>query len=205
MFDKSNKKILFFDMEMIPAEEEKRPMLEAWFHEKGKKDEDLNNAFELTSTDGAWGRILCVAYAWGDGPIETIYFEGPDEKRLLESTWDIIEKSDVVAGHKITDADIPFLWKRSIIHGVRPSRRFDLTPGQDDRLFDTAWYWSLGKDYASLEKVCLALDLSNPKEYMHGSQVPKFFREGRIEDILKYCQGDVEAVRNIYNKITPLI
>lgn len=195
------KHYLYFDMEMIPAPEEKRERLYQWFHEKGKKDEELENAFELTSVDGAWGRILCIAYAFDDEEVRVLYREDLDERKLLEEFWGKIGESEIIVGHKILDADIPFLWKRSIVHGVKPSRYFDLRDGRDEHIFDTAFYWSLGKGYSSLEKLCLALELPNPKRNMHGSQVPKYFREGRIQEILDYCKEDTEAVRRIHRKI----
>jgi len=192
-------------MEMIPASEEKREMLYQWFHEKGKDDEELENAFELTSVDGAWGRILCIAYAFDDEEVQVLYREDLDEKKLLEDFWRKIKESDVIVGHKILDADIPFLWKRSIIYGVKPSRYFDLREGMDNRIFDTSFYWSLGTGYSSLEKLCLALELPNPKRNMHGSQVPKYFKQGRVQEILEYCKEDTKAVRSIHNKITTIL
>jgi predicted PolB exonuclease-like 3'-5' exonuclease len=188
-------------MEMIPAPEEMRAILERRFHEKGKKDEELSDAFERTSVDGAWGRILCIAYAFGDDPIEVLYNESLDERVLLEEFWRLARRAKMLVGHKILDADIPFLHKRSIVYGVRVPFRLNLEPGKEKRIFDTAHEWGLGKGYTSLEDVSLALGIRNPKEAMHGSQVPKYFRQGRIEEILQYCKGDVEAVREIYKKI----
>jgi len=195
------KQPLFFDIEMIPAPEELRPLLLRRFHERGKKDEELRDAFERTSTDGTWGRILCIAYALGDSPVEVLYEEDVNEKKVLEDFWKIAKKAKMLVGHKILESDIPFLRKRSIIHGVRVPFRFDVEPGRDRRLFDTAHEWGMGKRYTGLEDLALALGLENPKENMHGSQVPKYFRQGRIDEIIEYCKGDVEAVRGIYGKI----
>jgi|GEM_PF-2178820 len=196
-----SEKVLFFDMEMIPAEEEKRPMLEEWFREKGKEESEIGSAFEYTSVDGAWGRVLCIAYAFGEGEIEALYDESLDEKKIIEEFWKKVDACDVIVGHKILDADLLFLHQRSIVLGITPSRYYNLEGGYDERVFDSAWEWGRGKKYASLEKLTMALGLPNPKKEMHGSQVPKYHREGRDGEIIEYCKQDTEAVRGIYKKI----
>jgi DNA polymerase elongation subunit (family B) len=191
--------VLFFDMEMIPAPETKRDMLEKIFRDQGKTESEVKDAFEFTCLDGAWGRIFCIAYAFGDEPEQVLYREDEDERQLLVDFWDLVLQSHIVSGHKIMDSDFPFLYQRCVVHNVKPSRIFDLE--KDERIFDTAQKWGWGKQYASLEKLSLSLGIDNPKELMHGSQVPKFHRQGRVQEILDYCKADVRAVREIYRKM----
>lgn len=200
MNNEKYKKTLFFDMEMIPVSEEKQSDVIRLFRHMGKHNSEMEDALELTSVDGAFGRILCIGYAFGEEEVNILYDKSIDEKSVLTSFWDLVRRSDVVVGHKIVDSDLLFLHQRSIVHGICPSKTFDLS-GRDPRVFDTSWGWGLGKQYASLEKLSLALNLQSSKEKMHGSEVPRYYREGRIEEILSYCKGDVSVTREIYKKM----
>ncbi|QQS61444.1 MAG: hypothetical protein IPN70_00710 [Candidatus Moraniibacteriota bacterium] len=196
MFEKT----LIFDMEMIPVSQEKEPQVREFFQGIGKHNSEMEDAIELTSVDGAFGRILCIGYVFGDQEIKIIFDEHINERIVLESFWKLVQEADLVVGHKIVDSDLLFLHQRSLVHGVRPSKNFDLS-GKDSRVFDTAWGWGLGKKYASLEKISLALDIPSPKKLMHGSQVPEYYRNGRVNEILTYCKSDVSATREIYKKM----
>lgn len=71
----------------------------------------MEDAIELTSVDGAFGRILCIGYVFGDQEIKIIFDEHINERIVLESFWKLVQEADLVVGHKIVDSDLLFYIK----------------------------------------------------------------------------------------------
>ena len=77
---------LFLDIETIPADEEKRETLAYLYERKQEKRRKKGGEGDApacrhggfravllsTSFDGAFGRILCIGYAFDDGPVEAL-------------------------------------------------------------------------------------------------------------------------------------
>ena len=220
-------KKLFFDVETLPAEDYAHGDLRHLYERKiAKRAPDPDNepeAFEefldKTGFDGAFGRVLVIAYALNDEPVK--HFCSPkNEKETIEKFWDVAAGVDLFVGHNIRDFDLPFIMQRSIILGVKPSwniyQEAGKKPWQIDRyldfaryknlpIFDTMWEWSRWVDKWSnkgLEHLALAMGIPTPKEGIDVSQVNKFFKEGKVKEICDYCMRDVETVREIYKRMT---
>ena len=172
-----------------------------------------------TGFDGAFGKVLVIAYAIDDSPAK--YLCNPqDEKETIEKFWDVAAGTDLFVGHNIRDFDLPFIVQRSIILGVKPSWHITQPPGKKpweiDKyldfaryknfpIFDTMWEWSRWVDKWSnkgLEHLALAMGIPTPKEGIDGSQVNEFFKKGKTKEICEYCVRDVETVREIYKRMT---
>lgn len=100
--------------------------------------------------------------------------------------------------------DTPFLEKRSIINGVKPSNLLEeshLEPWKVTQI-DLAKIWKGNAFYPdSLIAVATALGLPSPKDALDGSQVSEAFYENRLEEIVTYCLKDVETTARIYRKL----
>ena len=68
----------------------------------------------------------------------------------------------------------------------------------------TAWAGARGT--VSLDKLCkvfgIATKGSEIEDEIDGSKVWEFVQAGRIDDVAKYCAGDVERVRQIHKRLT---
>lgn len=211
---------LFLDIETLPAHEDSHDKLK-YLHDKkqeksGKdgKETDFEEYLLKTSFDGAFGRILCIAYAVDDKPVEVLY-EGGDEKRVLEKFWEIVKSLSrepnnyqypdyglQFIGHNVMDFDLRFIYQRSIIHKVKPAYDLNFARYRSYPIFDTMkeWVrWSMGA--IGLEHLCLALGVPTPKEGIDGSQVAEFHAKGKDKEICEYCQRDVEATREVYKRM----
>ncbi len=225
-------KKLYFDIETIPCDESSHKPLEYLYERKlGKKMKEKNldkeaaiaeigtleKYIESTGFDGAFGRILCIAYAINDEATRVICNDG-NEKKTLEDFWFVAKQIDLFVGHNIMEFDLRFILQRSIILGVKPTwNRFEI-PGvkpwemgkfltfaryKSAPIFDTMCEWSnWGSGKVGLEHIALALGIPTPKEGIDGSEVWKFYQDGKVKDICDYCMRDVETTRAIYQRMT---
>lgn len=196
---------LFFDTETLPAGEEKKEILKE-IHQKRTKDGKETKTFEEylegTGLDGAFGRIACIGYAFNDEPPKT--FSG-EESEILKSFWEIAKMADLFIGFNILDFDLRFIYQRSVILKIKPSIFLPFSRYRDNPIYDVMWEWckwgTQGK--ISLDKLAKALDLPTSKGGdVEGKNVAKAFGEGRIKEICKYCEKDVELTRKIYERMT---
>lgn len=200
---------IFLDIETLPALGDDIETIKQFWNEakakgaaNGKKTEsDFESFFRNTSFQGEFGRILCLCYAIDDQPAESL---SGDEKEILRKFWDIAKGASVFIGHNIMDFDLRFIYKRSIINGIRPSRELSFARYRSNPIFDTMREWEKwGAQGVSLHKLSIALGIASPKEEgIDGSKVYDYYLAGKTDEIVKYCLRDVEATRKVYKKMT---
>lgn len=201
-------KRLFLDIETLPAEGEKiETIKKVWEDIRKKKDwtikkgeNDFETFFRNTSFQGEFGRILCLGYAINDEKAECLV---GDEKTILTKFWQIAQDASVFVGHNVMDFDLRFIYKRSIIHNIRPSRDLSFARYRSEPIFDTMKEWEKwGANGISLHRLSIALGVTSPKEEgIDGSQVYDYFLAGKTAEIAEYCKRDVEATRQVYKKM----
>lgn len=197
---------LFLDIETLPASGEQmatvKDLFEDYKKKNGKKsvDASFDNFFRSTSFSGEFGRIFCIGYAIDNQPINCL---SGDEKKMLENFWQTAKDAHLFIGHNVMDFDMRFIYKRSIILGVRPTKDLSFARYRNDPIFDTMKEWEKwGSSGASLHKLALALGIESSKnDGIDGSQVYDYFLAGKTAKICDYCKRDVEVTRKIYNRI----
>lgn len=198
---------LFLDIETLPASGKDAPLIKQFYEEsRAKRYPDLmKTSFETflrnTSFSGEFGRILCIGYACDNKPAEAFHGE---EKEILERFWELAKEATLFIGHNVMEFDLRFIYKRSVINGVKPSRNLNFARYKSDPIFDTMKEWEKwASQGCSLHKLSLALGISSPKEEgIDGSKVYDYYLEGKTEEIIEYCKRDVEATRKVYKKMT---
>jgi predicted PolB exonuclease-like 3'-5' exonuclease len=192
-------KILFFDIETIPTEQ--------FLRENGLFDAqmqlDEGEIIKRLSLSAATAKIVCLGYAVEpplDGPVEIL--EG-EESTIIESFWRLATEANLFVGHNIFDFDLRFIWQRSIIHQIRPSREIPFARYRNYPVFDTMHEWSRwGRGNVSLDFLARTLGIPSPKECLDGSKVYPYYRAGKFSDICDYCKCDVDTVRKVYRRLT---
>lgn len=199
---------LFLDIETIPASGEDIPILKKLWQDakaknpqKDKKESDFENFFRNTSFQGEFGRIICIGYAIDNEKTECLV---GDEKEILRKFWAIAKDAHLFVGHNLMEFDLRFIFKRSIIHGIRPSREISFARYRSEPIFDTMKEWEKwGSQGVSLHRLTTALGITSPKEEgIDGSKVYDYFLAGKVDEIAEYCKRDVEATRAVYKRIT---
>ena len=113
---------LYFDIETLPAGNEMYDIIKQ-FHksrcEDGKETKTFEEYLESTNFDGSFGRIACIGYAVDDGEPEVLH---GDEKEMLQRFWEIAKDINLFIGFNLMDFDFKFIYQRSILLGVKPSR-----------------------------------------------------------------------------------
>lgn len=201
-------KKLFFDIETLPAAGDKMDLIKSFWEDSRKKSgareikgiNDFDTFFRNTSFQGEFGRICCIGYAIDDEPSDCLV---GDENEMLEKFWAIAKDADLFIGHNIMEFDLRFIYKRSIIKNIQPSRNLNFARYRSDPIFDTMKEWEKwGAQGASLHKLSIALDIASPKkEGIDGSKVYDYFLAGKIDEICEYCKRDVEATRKVYKRM----
>jgi len=199
-------KKLFLDIETLPAEEDSHEALRFLHKKAQEKNKNKNQDFEQyllgTSFDGAFGRILCIGYAIDDEPTDVLYENG-DEKEMLKKFWEIAKDIDLFIGHNVMDFDLRFIYQRSIVLSVVPSRKLSFARYRSEPIYDTMREWVKWAPMSNigLERLALALGIPSPKDGIDGSQVYDFYKAGKTQDILDYCKRDVDTTRGVYKKM----
>ena len=192
-------KILFFDIETVPTEQSLKDngLLESQI----KLDEA--DIIKKLSLAGATSRILCLAYALEppvDSPVSVL---GGAERDIIQGFWQLATETDLFVGHNLLDFDLRFIYQRSIIHRIKPSREIPFARFRNAPVYDTMHEWSKwGREHVSLDLLARALGIPSPKETLDGSKVYPYFRAGRLSEICDYCSRDVETVRQVYRRLT---
>jgi predicted PolB exonuclease-like 3'-5' exonuclease len=192
-------KILFFDIETVPTEES----LQANGLLETQLQLDEAEVIKRLSLSAATARILCLAYALeppADSPVSVL---GGDERNILQGFWKLATKTNLFVGHNLLDFDLRFIYQRSVIHQIKPSREIPFARFRNEPVFDTMHEWSKwGREHVSLDLLARALSIPSPKENLDGSKVYPYFRAGRLPEICDYCSRDVETVRQVYRRLT---
>lgn len=210
---------LFFDIETIPAPKQLEPRLKELYEQKKAKKaaraaqgsgsrgnaspqgpQSFSAYLRMTSLDGSFGRICCLAYAIDDGEVQAL---AGDERSILEGFWAQTTPSTRFVGHNVFDFDLPFVIKRSRILGVRPSVMPSLARYRSHPVYDTMHEWTgWGRSSVSLHALSVALGLPTSKDDIDGSQVADYFAAGKLDEIVEYCKKDVALTRQVYGRMT---
>ena len=165
-----------------------------------------------TSLDGAYGQICCIGFAIDDGPTQAIAQDKhtkSSEKESLEIFFsqltNLYSPTDHFRfiGHNSNAFDIPFIWKRCIILGVKPPIWFPRDPKPwSETTFDTmiAWNSAQPRQGGSMERICKVLGIPG-KGDMDGSKVWPAVRDGRIDEVASYCMDDVRRTREMHRRM----
>ena len=192
-------KTLFFDIETVPTA--------AAIAENGldspQRQLDEQELIKKLSLSAITARILCLAYAAEpphDAPIAVLQGE---ESEILKDFWQLALETNLFVGHNLLDFDLRFIYQRSIINQIKPSREIPFARFRNAPVFDTMHEWGRwGREHVGLDPLAKALQLPSPKAGMDGSKVFEYFRSGRQAEIYQYCKGDVETVRQVYRRLT---
>lgn len=193
--------IAFLDIETLPASPELESQLqEVYERRRSNRSTSFGDFVRGTSLSGNWGRILCIGIALDDQPVDILT---GDEPSILTAFWQLVAHQQLFVGHNALDFDLPFIWKRSVVHGIRPSVQLTFQRYQTSPIFDTMRIWDQwGTPSTGLDQLARILGLESSKQGIDGSQVHDYYLANRLDEIYDYCKRDVELTRNVYHRLT---
>ena len=167
------------------------------------------------SLHGALGWVCCASFVrlGADGlPRTPCSFSAPapaNERALLEALWSTLAELPRgvlwVSFHGKT-FDAEFLATRTLAHGLTPSRRDVLHrhPYVHRPHLDLAGVWR--RSDMGLDDVCELLRLDSPKSgALDGSGVARAVADGRLADVVAYCERDAVATLQAYRSLAPYL
>jgi len=192
-------KILYFDIETVPTDKA--------LQENGLLDEQLKldeaEIIKKLSLSALTAKIICLCYAFEPSVSGTIEVLQGDESEILKGFWKIVPDCNLFVGHNVLDFDMRFLYQRSVILQIKPSRDIPFARFRNAPIYDTMHEWSKwGREHASLDTLSKALDIPSPKEKLDGAKVYPYYRAGKLSEIVEYCKRDVDSVRQLYKRLT---
>jgi 3'-5' exonuclease len=192
-------KIIYFDIETVPTDRalEENGLLDAQI----KLDEP--ELIKKLSLSAATAKIICVCYAIEPSLTNNIEVLQGEETELIRNFWKLVADCHLFVGHNILDFDLRFIYQRSVIHQIKPSRELPFGRFRNAPIYDTMHEWSRwGREHVSLETLSKALSIPSPKESLDGSKVYPYYRAGKLPEIVEYCKRDVDSVRQVYRRLT---
>lgn len=147
-----------------------------------------------------------------DGSVENsedgnIKFRVLNEKEMLEQFWNLAEKYDEFVSFNGRGFDVPFLFVRSAIHEIKPTKnlmanRYLSNQPKNARhidLLDQLTFYGAVWKKGNLHLWSRAFGIKSPKEEgITGDDVGRLFREKRYFDIAKYNVGDLVATKKLF-------
>ena len=158
-------------------------------------------------------KICCISLGYETGlpgwiSLMTKSYVDFDEDILLgEFVTDMKKFSEVSKGnmqivwHNIANFDMPFLCKRFMKHHYPMEHwmyNYTKKPWEQTTLDTMNMAKFGGMDSLSLHALCLFLWVKSPKENGDGGKVSDLYAQWRLNDIGRYCEGDVYATRQVF-------
>jgi len=179
--------------------------------------------YELGSLSATSGRILSIAVHVG--PVPGLEFGGIEqreselvfgidadgfeqgERRALVDFLELMKgfdsESDELVGHNILGFDLPFIFQRSLVHGMQIRPFVNLGEFNVRGVFDTMHRWWLGaKRNVSLDDLAWVLGIESSKTAeVEGSKVFDLYQANKLDVIREYNLNDVRLTRKIYERM----
>lgn len=220
--------IITIDIETIPAQAEwvrdevsggvkppgtlkRADSIAEW--ERDSRPAAVQEAWLKTGLDGSFGQVLCIGWAINDQAPCTVCADSLDpaaEKQVLAEWFEELRISHagtsglrpIIVGHNVASFDLAFLWKRAIVHGLRPPLWLPRNPKPwSETVFDTMTQWAGDRERISLDRLCKVLGVPGKGDGPTGADVWPMAQAGRFTEVAAYCAQDVERARAIYRRM----
>ena len=220
---------IYFDIETIPCQlpgvldefkaavtapsaYKKPESIAEWLREN--RDSEGEAAWLKTGFDGGMGHVVCIGLAVQDGPAVSYQLPADgyctnlrnEETRVLQDFFSHLTDAgrSVLVGHNIIGFDLPFLWKRCMVLGVKPPLWFPRNPSKysSEMVRDTMNLWDMEQRAGgSMDRICRLLGIPG-KGDVSGADVWPMVKAGDVEAVAAYCRGDVERTRAMFKRMT---
>jgi hypothetical protein len=177
-------------------------------------------AYRKQSFDGLVGEIVSIAAVGPDGQEwASCREQGQSEAGLIADFGQVVrtwleaaagrtpdgrifaDMDPFFVGHN-TAFDLNFLWRRSVVLGVRlPFKLPTPTARAGQHYGCTMLAWSGHGGKVSLDALCKALSIASSKNDMDGSQVYDAWLAGEYDRIATYNLQDVKATAEVWHRL----
>lgn len=172
-----------------------------------KAPEVAEEAWRKTSFDGAKGEICSIAWKVEGGNMMSVSRGAFSEVEIIKAFFGGVHsecngRPPFFIGQYVAGFDLKFLWHRAVILGVKPLFSLPFDGRHDKDFYCTQQAWAGFNGRMSQDNLCKALGIEGKPDDIDGSKVYDFYKAGNIQRIEEYNRYDVEAVEQIYNRLT---
>lgn len=167
---------------------------------------DLKNRYIHYETVIRHPRTTIVCAKWYDQPetIELAEWNKGGRKAFLRNVHQLLSSADIVVGHYIDKADLP--WLRGALHveaGLPP-----LPPFKTVDTYKVLATFGGGVPFKGLDAFCKLVGIPSKTDRYDPRAMERAVAEKSVEDrerLLSYCSGDVIATQGLYDWLRPHI
>lgn len=158
---------------------------------------------KLLSVTPEYCRIVALGYAVGDDPA-CGFVVGPQpnggeftERTLLEHFWSLVSKVSPIVGFNVLGFDLPVIYVRSALLGVKPTKLIDMKPwgGEVVDLMKVRYPASASK---GLKELARLYGIEVPAEGVDGSMVGDLIQTDP-QKVCEYVKSDIEVTRSLHH------
>ena len=189
-------KILILDVERLPG------ITTQYWWDRG----DLKNRYIHYETVVRQPRTTIVCAKWYDQPevIELAEWDPGGRKKFLKNVHRLMAQADIIVGHNLDNADVPWLAGDLYIEGGLPP----LPPFKTvDTLKVLRRQFKSGAPFKSLDAFCQIAGIPSKTDKYDREAMERAVNKS-IEDrerLVSYCSGDVIATQGLYDFLRPWI
>lgn len=169
---------------------------------KGGTQQEILRRQKIMSTTPEMLRIVAIGIAVGDEPPRTFLSHEVtklSEVDLLRQFWTEVSKNPgPVVGFNVINFDLAAILVRSVLLGVRVSRRFDLTPWKYDVIDLMVRRFGRGKAMP-MKQLARLYGINNGAEGVDGSQVLDLWLNDP-EGLCQYLASDIMITRELFRR-----
>lgn len=186
--------ILILDVERLPG------ITEQYWWDRG----DLKSRYIHYETVTRQPRttIVCAKFYFDDEVIQLAEWDKGGRKRFLRRVHSLLSKADIVVGHNVDNADIP--WLKGDLHveaGLPPLPPFKTV----DTLKVLRREFKSGAPFKSLDAFCQIAGIASKSDRYDRNAMERAVKGSREdrERLTAYCVGDVLAGQALYDWCRP--
>jgi rRNA maturation protein Nop10 len=190
-------KILVLDVERLPG------ITKQFWWDRG----DLKNRYIHYESVERHPRTTIVCAKWYDQPdvIQLAEWDAGGRKKFLRKVHHLLAQADIVVGHFITGADLP--WLAGDMHveaGLPPLPPYKTV----DTLKVVRKVFGSGAPFKSLDAFCQVVGIESKSDRYDQRAMERAVTEKSAADrerLVAYCTGDVLATQGLYDWLRPYI
>jgi hypothetical protein len=192
---------MIFDIETAAADNAREFCKEP----KDKRSKSIEDQLEDAALSAITGKVLAIGALDGSEPH---LFHGEDEAAVLMDWWAFYRErhapgnTDNWIGFNIVGFDLPFLWRRSIVNGIKPPMLFNDRGYALPHFVDLRVLWGCGDRYADGSLDVIARLCGLPGKTGGGAEFAKLYRADETrQQALDYLINDLLVTKQIAKRM----
>jgi hypothetical protein len=145
-------------------------------------------------------KVICVSYKWAGGKVKSLKWDADqDDATMLAALIKVMNEADEIVAHNGDRFDIKWIRTRCLIHGIRTYPTYKTVDTL--KLAKYGFYFNSNK----LDYIAQLLGVGGKTSTNYGMWKDVLLKNDRkvLNEMVRYCENDVEILENVYNALAP--